>query len=276
MSIDLLNLINNSSIFGFNGGFTTQSLIISIFFSLFFSVFILIAYTAFKNFQLYDIRNEILKNTKDNEVLTELAIRSKILKKYPKAFDFEKTLIKVSSIAFFIFFGGALLVQLFLQKDNSLRDNSTLNGFKMNTYQDKNKQYSFLYPLDYNLETNEKGGMIYNEFHKRIKQENPVKYNEIPFLSISFQTVSQLPKSLPGGPEMKFDLQTTGGKKVYVGEVIPSRMPNRHYFVMLKKGYLDISIDPIFDSYNDDQELRKISQELTETVDNLIFSIELK
>jgi hypothetical protein len=276
MGIDLLNLINNSSIFGFNGGFFTTSLIISIFLSLFFSVFILISYTTFKNFQLYDIRNEILKNTKDNEVLTELAIRSKILKKYPKAFDFEKTLIKVSSIAFLILFSAALLVQLFLQKDNSLRDNSTFNGFEMNTYQDKNKQYSFLYPLDYNLETNENGGMIYNEFHKRIKQENPIKYNEIPFLSISFQTVSQLPKSLPRGPEMKFDLQTIGGKKVYVGEVIPSRMPNRHYFVMLKKGYLDISIDPIFDSYNDDQELRKISQELTETVDNLIFSIQLK
>ena len=242
----------------------------------------LIIYSIYKNYQLYDLRQEVLKNAREGELLNELIVRAKILKKYPNAYDYEKKMAKIAAVVFIIFLiiGTAAL---FLYKDKLdvasnkfFSDIPSLNGKEMNLYRDKDNRFTFMYSKNYKLENTNFGGIIYSELHRKVKLENPQKYNEVPNLQISFEVVPTLPKALPGEPDISFQKTRNGNKVVYIGEVVPSMMPNKHFFVMLNQGYLDISINPIFNSSSDDERLKQISTELEETVNNIIFTLEQK
>lgn len=245
--------------------------------SVFIGVFIGIIYRLAKSLALTPLANSILKNSKEKEVLTEVMVKARILKKYPNAFDFEKNFPKVIGIVAVIVFISGLVVQYSGYDFNKFfEQKSRLNMQEMKVYKDKSDRFSFMYPTDYKLESTANGGTIYSEVHRKFKTEDPQKYNEIPYLGISFEVVAELPKSMPGGPEMKFDEKRVNGKTVYFGEVIPSGMPNKHFFIALNKGFLDISIEPYFDQETDDARLKDISMELSRVVDDIVFTTEVK
>ena len=52
-------------------------------------------------------------------------------------------------------------------------------------------------------------------------------------------------------------------------------MPNKHYFVMLPVGYLDLRIDPFFNSINDDERLKEISNQLEYEIGEIIKNLEI-
>ena len=258
------------------------SSIFSVVISFILSVFAGIIYSSFYSLKVWDLRKEILRNAKDDEILTEERVRAKILKKNPSAFDYEKKMIIFTSVSFVVFFGLTIVIQYFFGKDiaNKLylnQPNSNLSSSNLNSYQDNSGKFSFKYSSKYKLEKTEFGGIIYSEEHRRIFKENQ-SFGEVPPLQISFEVIKDLPKNGAGAPQIKYNKIGIGNFTVFKGEVIPSGMPNIHYFVMLPEGYLDLGIDPVFfyTTPNDNQILGNISNELEQEIDLIIRNLEVK
>lgn len=247
-----------------------------------FSVFIGIVYSIFHSLTIWDMRKEVLRNAKDNEVLTEDRVSAKILKKNPSAFDYERKSIILTTIIFIICIVISIVTQVFFGKDiasklylNSSKVQTCPVSFDCKTYEDKSGKFKITYDSKYVLEKNDFGGVIYNPDHRRLFREN-ASFGEIAPLQISFELIQNLPKSGGGAPQIKFDKKEIGKYTVLRAEVIPAAMPNIHYFVMLPEGYLDLSIDPVFNNPTDNQILFKISLELEQQIDFIIRNLETK